>query len=87
MKFYRLAATIAIALSSNAGGLSGVQTLDLSNNEYIKGESVLNRSPCPAINTVANHGFVNRDGTGVLSTDLAEALTLVSGLVWTFPST
>mmetsp|Transcript_11026 Transcript_11026/g.19544 ORF Transcript_11026/g.19544 Transcript_11026/m.19544 type:complete len:414 (-) Transcript_11026:44-1285(-) len=32
------------------------------------------RSPCPAINTLANHGFINRDGKGILVGDLAQAL-------------
>ena len=32
------------------------------------------RSPCPAINTLANHGFINRDGTSILVGDLAQAL-------------
>ncbi|KAL3926922.1 MAG: hypothetical protein SGARI_005464 [Bacillariaceae sp.] len=71
---YSTAVVAALSFLSNA------HALDLTNNAYIKGESVLNRSPCPAINTVANHGFVNRDGLGVLSTDLAEALTLVFGV-------
>lgn len=32
------------------------------------------RSPCPAINMLANHGFINRDGRNVLVTDLVEQL-------------
>ena len=32
------------------------------------------RGPCPAINTLANHGFINRDGRDVKVSDLAQAL-------------
>jgi len=32
------------------------------------------RSPCPAINTLANHGFINRDGKNINVLDLAAAL-------------
>ena len=35
------------------------------------------RSPCPALNTLANHGFINRDGKNVDLDDLANALELV----------
>jgi hypothetical protein len=32
------------------------------------------RGPCPAIDTLANHGFINRNGKDVLMTDLIQAL-------------
>lgn len=32
------------------------------------------RSPCPAINTLANHGFINRDGREIDVVDLANSL-------------
>lgn len=35
------------------------------------------RGPCPAINTLANHGFIARDGINVPVQDLANALELV----------
>ena len=35
------------------------------------------RGPCPAINTLANHGFINRSGKEVLMTDLIIALSAV----------
>jgi hypothetical protein len=35
------------------------------------------RGPCPAINTLANHGFINRNGKGVLMVDLLKALSEV----------
>ena len=37
-----------------------------------EGSSV--RIPCPAINTLANHGFITRDGNDVVVDDLAQAL-------------
>ena len=35
------------------------------------------RGPCPAINLLANHGFINRSGKEVLMTDLIEGLAAV----------
>lgn len=38
------------------------------------------RSPCPAINTLANHGFINRNGKMVQVDELAEMLQFVYGV-------
>mmetsp|Transcript_28721 Transcript_28721/g.47832 ORF Transcript_28721/g.47832 Transcript_28721/m.47832 type:complete len:307 (+) Transcript_28721:1-921(+) len=38
------------------------------------------RSPCPAINTVANHGLINRDGKNIHMDDLAKALFETFGM-------
>ena len=43
-------------------------------NEFIAARQDDIRSPCPAINTLANHGFINRDGRDVIVEDLAQAL-------------
>jgi hypothetical protein len=37
------------------------------------------RSPCPAINMLANHGFVNRNGQDIPAQDLAQSLEDVFG--------
>jgi hypothetical protein len=34
------------------------------------------RGPCPALNTLANHGFVNRNGRNISQEDIQNALTL-----------
>eukprot|EP00475_Leptophrys_vorax_P019701 TRINITY_DN26_c0_g3_i1.p1 TRINITY_DN26_c0_g3~~TRINITY_DN26_c0_g3_i1.p1 ORF type:complete len:238 (-),score=59.77 TRINITY_DN26_c0_g3_i1:76-789(-) len=45
------------------------------------------RSPCPALNTLANHGYINHNGTQIARNDLVNALTGVyqisSGLAGT----
>ena len=35
------------------------------------------RSPCPFVNTIANHGFINRDGTNIDISDMADKLEAV----------
>lgn len=35
------------------------------------------RSPCPMLNTLANHGFINRSGRDIKSDDLFDALMLM----------
>jgi hypothetical protein len=35
------------------------------------------RSPCPAVNALANHGYLNRNGVGILPGDLANAVIKV----------
>eukprot|EP00475_Leptophrys_vorax_P028432 TRINITY_DN410_c0_g1_i2.p1 TRINITY_DN410_c0_g1~~TRINITY_DN410_c0_g1_i2.p1 ORF type:complete len:257 (+),score=66.23 TRINITY_DN410_c0_g1_i2:57-773(+) len=35
------------------------------------------RSPCPALNTLANHGYVNHNGSRILQSDFANALVNV----------
>eukprot|EP00475_Leptophrys_vorax_P005369 TRINITY_DN1324_c0_g2_i1.p1 TRINITY_DN1324_c0_g2~~TRINITY_DN1324_c0_g2_i1.p1 ORF type:complete len:237 (+),score=55.96 TRINITY_DN1324_c0_g2_i1:382-1092(+) len=32
------------------------------------------RGPCPALNTLANHGYINRNGTGIIRNDLINAV-------------
>lgn len=38
------------------------------------------RGPCPALNTLANHGYINRDGRNININDLAQAGEDVFGL-------
>ena len=37
------------------------------------------RGPCPALNTLANHGYINRDGRNINVRDMADAIELVFG--------
>ena len=65
----------------NAEGLSGPPVDDFppAGNIYRLPDSDAGdvRGPCPAINTLANHGFINRSGKEVLMTDLITALSAV----------
>jgi hypothetical protein len=45
------------------------------------------RSPCPALNTLANHGFLPRDGKNIDEAILKKALIDTYGLSWLFGST
>ena len=47
--------------------------------EY-KGKNIsLQRGPCPGLNTLANHGYINRNGTGISLRDISEASEMVYG--------
>eukprot|EP00475_Leptophrys_vorax_P013098 TRINITY_DN1947_c0_g4_i2.p2 TRINITY_DN1947_c0_g4~~TRINITY_DN1947_c0_g4_i2.p2 ORF type:complete len:259 (-),score=91.36 TRINITY_DN1947_c0_g4_i2:1735-2511(-) len=49
------------------------------------------RSPCPAVNALANHGYINRNGVGINQADFVNAITSVlnvdSGLANTLVGT
>jgi hypothetical protein len=49
------------------------------------------RSPCPAVNTLANHGYINRNGVGIVPSDFINAIVTVlnvdSGLAGTLVNT
>lgn len=48
---------------------------------YIRGvEGKDSRSPCPALNTLANHGYLNRDGRGITRQQLIQALVKRMGV-------
>lgn len=50
-------------------------------HEYIPPTDIFTqRGPCPAVNTLANHGFINRNGTNISVGDLTEAVEAVFGL-------
>ena len=42
------------------------------------------RSPCPFVNTLANHGFINRDGTNIDISDMADQLEAVYNVASSF---
>ncbi|KAJ3980960.1 Chloroperoxidase [Lentinula detonsa] len=45
------------------------------------------RSPCPALNTLANHGYINRSGKGISASSLISALTSIYHLSSPFAAT
>lgn len=56
-----------------------------SDNEWIPAGPSDIRSPCPAINLLANHGFINRNGTDILVDDMVEQLATVFPTALSFP--
>eukprot|EP00475_Leptophrys_vorax_P019696 TRINITY_DN26_c0_g1_i1.p1 TRINITY_DN26_c0_g1~~TRINITY_DN26_c0_g1_i1.p1 ORF type:complete len:239 (-),score=64.52 TRINITY_DN26_c0_g1_i1:34-750(-) len=48
-----------------------------AHNSWLPAEHEDKRSPCPALNTLANHGYVNHNGSGILQSDLTDALVRV----------
>lgn len=50
-----------------------------TNNTFISPGVADVRSPCPALNALSNHGFLNRTGKSILITDMAQALDDVFG--------
>ncbi|KAF8200305.1 hypothetical protein BJ912DRAFT_948673 [Pholiota molesta] len=63
--------------------MSSTPTLLPNNNsshEYKRPPSGISRAPCPALNTLANHGFVNRAGTGLTFLEVLRAIILVYNL-------
>ncbi|CAB9514053.1 Peroxidase, family 2 [Seminavis robusta] len=54
------------------------------NHPYIPPNSIMARSPCPALNTLANHGFISRNGEGVTADDITVGFQKVFNLSPTF---
>eukprot|EP00532_Pseudo-nitzschia_australis_P006443 CAMPEP_0168169270 /NCGR_PEP_ID=MMETSP0139_2-20121125/3550_1 /TAXON_ID=44445 /ORGANISM="Pseudo-nitzschia australis, Strain 10249 10 AB" /LENGTH=364 /DNA_ID=CAMNT_0008086681 /DNA_START=155 /DNA_END=1249 /DNA_ORIENTATION=+ len=50
---------------------------DPENHDWIPATETQQRSPCPFLNTIANHGFINRNGTFIDVEDMANKLELV----------
>lgn len=49
--------------------------------------STFSRGPCPALNTLANHGYINRDGKNITTTQLINALSQVYSIDASFAKT
>jgi Peroxidase, family 2 len=58
------------------------QSLSRLFQKYSRSDSDLDRSPCPMLNTLANHGFLPRNGANVslddLITGLSESINLAA---------
>lgn len=67
-----IAAVWLSSSSSSSSTSSGVAAFSLMANPYqepVKGQD--GRSPCPALNTLANHGFIPRNGMNISANSLA----------------
>jgi hypothetical protein len=49
-------------------------------NEWQEPGPMDKRSPCPALNTLANHGYLNRNGQKITAKAMQDAMTLVYNL-------
>lgn len=58
----------------------GAPLLSGANHPYQTPSENEQRSPCPALNTLANHGFLDRSGQGIPITEIAQYAELVFGL-------
>jgi len=52
---------------------------DFKVNPYVKPGPGDERSPCPFINTLANHGYLHHDGKGIAKQELADSFKNVLG--------
>ncbi|KAL5507570.1 hypothetical protein ACEPAH_7026 [Sanghuangporus vaninii] len=62
---------------ANAGGVG-----DLGLHEFREPGPNDYRSPCPALNTMANHGYIPRDGKNLTGTNLTRGLMACYNLSW-----
>ncbi|CEP14311.1 hypothetical protein [Parasitella parasitica] len=72
---------VFIVISIEVNGRRGVVSPDewkelIKRHPYQRRDTDL-RSPCPMLNTLANHGFIARDGRNIKSQDLFDALMLM----------
>ena len=67
----RCSTTISRSMRTSSSSSSGSASDPLSSSV---------RSPCPALNTLANHGYINHDGRNINIYDLAQAGADVFGL-------
>ncbi|KXS95125.1 hypothetical protein AC578_2879 [Pseudocercospora eumusae] len=54
-----------------------IQKIRKAENIYIRGDPST-RSPCPFLNSLANHGYLPRDGTGITQSHLKAALLVAA---------
>jgi len=59
---------------------AGFKPIDLSKNPFQAPKATDQRTPCPGINALLNHGFLPRDGKAVDPITLGKLLTSVYGL-------
>jgi len=62
----------------NGGGTTAETFLD--GHEFIAKQDGDDRGPCPYINCMANHGFINRSGQGVPAFDIAQLAMILFDL-------
>ncbi|KAL9545733.1 hypothetical protein MBANPS3_007005 [Mucor bainieri] len=74
---YLVSAIISIEVNGRRGHKSTAEWRELiKEHPYQRRETDL-RSPCPMLNTLANHGFIARDGRNIKSEELFDALMLM----------
>jgi hypothetical protein len=87
MRLYRLfvlltttATTIVLLLLAAASPLAMAVTFQGQDYPYEEPETNAARSPCPALNTLANHGLIPRNGKNINVNDLAAVASSIYSL-------
>jgi propanediol dehydratase large subunit len=52
----------------------------ISTNQFESPSENYNRAPCPGLNTLANHGYLNRNGLNISDSELIDAFLNVYGI-------
>jgi hypothetical protein len=60
--------------------LGAVAVSTVTGQSYVPAGNGDKRGPCPAMNAMANHGYINHNGTAILRDDLANAFNSVYNL-------
>lgn len=76
--FTRILSLALVALSASSSAALEVGEYYRPSGDEVSGipgtTATYRRSPCPALNTLANHGYLPRNGQGITRTILAEAI-------------
>ncbi|KAF1797984.1 Chloroperoxidase [Mucor lusitanicus] len=74
---YLVSSIIAIEVKGRRGHKSTAEWKELIKAHPYQRRDTDLRSPCPMLNTLANHGFIARDGRNIKSEELFDALMLM----------
>lgn len=74
---YLVSAIISIEVNGRRGLKSTAEWKELIKEHPYQRRDTDLRSPCPMLNTLANHGFIARDGRNIKSEELFDALMLM----------
>lgn len=75
-----LAATLAFEATAFPQLADKLQARQAARGVYIPAVAGAARAPCPGLNTLANHGYINRDGRGVTGQEMQQAFLDAFGL-------
>ncbi|PCH41773.1 Cloroperoxidase [Wolfiporia cocos MD-104 SS10] len=69
-----MAAILSLVLSINELWSDEIEPFSLENHPFVLPQPSDSRSPCPALNTLANHGFLPHSGVGISRSDYIRAM-------------
>jgi len=68
--------------SNESAGFAAAAALNMADHPFIAPTATDSRTPCPALNSLANHGFLPRDGKAITPDALKDSLRKVYGLTF-----